>query len=172
ADAQSQPENNWVNIGAQYRSAPSDYLGRFSGAENPGFYGIGDFQLRGGDAWDSGGTFYYQANGNNLGQWDRSFDAKVGQQGTWGAEFSYQGIPYYGPMDAASIWTNSGALVPGVAPGSLGVTFRQIAPAVPSIGFPFTGVVAGPAIWQPVYRNSPAAQLFDYNINTRRDIFT
>jgi MtrB/PioB family decaheme-associated outer membrane protein len=168
---QSAPGSNWVTLGSQYDSGPSLYLGRYSGTVRPGFYGLGDFHIGQRDPWDSGGTNYFEANGSNLGLWNRSFDARIGQQGTWGLGFSYQGIPYYATDSFKSIWTSNGSLVPGVTPGGIGVTYRQIAPAVRSLGAPYPAGVVGPPVWQPVYTNSPGALLFNYNLSTRRDVF-
>ena len=67
---------------------------------------------------------------------------KGGQQGTWGVTFSYDGIPYYATDSFLSVWQPNGALVPGVAPGSLSSTAQ-----------------AAGLLW-----NEP--------LNTRRDIFT
>jgi len=161
AASQSEPADNWISIGAQYRSDRSFYLGRFSGAVDRGFYGLGDFQFRGRDAWDSGGTWYWEAIGRDLGFTDRSFSAKVGNQGTWGATLSYDGIPYNGTDSFKSVWTRYGTLVPGVAPGGLAVTFSQLAPA--------SGAFL--PVWIPVATNSPAALLFNYRIGTQRDVF-
>jgi MtrB/PioB family decaheme-associated outer membrane protein len=168
--------NNWVTVGGQYNSGPSYYLGRYSGAVDPGFYGIGDFRLGQRDAWDSGGTNYWQVQGSNLGFWDRSFEAKAGQQGTWGVTFSYQGIPYYATDSFQSVFQPNGALVPGVAPGSLGARMTPILPAVnnPYRTFPgFAATAAPPGALFPLFMPSPTnrPQLWNYDISTRRDVF-
>jgi len=166
--------NNWVTLGGQYNSSRSYYLGRYSGAVDPGFYGLGDFHYLYRDPWDSGGTNYFSMDGANMGLPDRSFNAKVGQQGTWGLSFSYDGIPYYATNQFKSIWQSNGALVPGVAPASIGlgsgIAFQKIAPAVASLGYPYPPGTAGPAIWQPVLTKSLG--LYNYNIGTQRDVFT
>src|ERR1035437_518743 len=123
--------NNWITLGGQYNSSGSTYLGRFNGAVSPGFYGLGDFHYLYRDPWDSGGTNYFSMDGANMGLPDRSFNAKVGQQGTWGLSFSYDGIPYYATNQFKSIWQSNGVLVPGVAPASIGlgsgIAFQNIA---------------------------------------------
>jgi len=173
ASSQSEPGSNWITVGAQYDSGPSFYFGRYTGTVNPGFYGLGDLHYAKRDPWDSGGTNYFEVNGANLGLWDRSFDLKVGQQGTWGLGFSYQGIPYYATDSFNSIWAGSNALVPGVAPGSETIIYKQIAPKVSSLGSPYVQPgPAGPAVWQPFYANSPSALLYNFDLNTRRDIYT
>ena len=109
-----QPSGNWVTIGGQYNSNGSYYLNRFNGNTHPGFYGIGDFHVGQRDAWDSGGTFFWNADGSNMGFDDRSFDANIGQQGRWALGFSYDGIPYAAQSNVPSVWQRNGATVPGV----------------------------------------------------------
>ena len=179
APAASEP-GNWIQIGGQYENNRGYYLDRYRGAPDPGFKGLLDFQLRGRDPWDSGGTNFWDVEGRDLGFQDRSFSARFGQQGTWELRFSYDGIPYFAADDFHSIWQRSGALVPGVAPGSIGlpsatasgVGFNGIAPAVKSLGFPYPSGVAGPAIWQPVFTKSYSGLLYNYAIGTQRDVFT
>jgi len=175
------PGDNWVEIGGEYQNNRGYYLDRYRGRPDPGFTGNLDLRIRGRDPWDSGGTRFWDIEGKDLGYQDRSFSAKFGQQGTWELHFSYDGIPYFGAEDFRSIWTKSGALVPGVAPASIGlptvagasgVAFKSIAPAVPSLGFPYVGKVAGPPIWQPVFSKSISGTLYNYTIGTQRDVFT
>lgn len=54
ADTALAPQpTNWITLGSQYNSDRSYYLNRFTGAVNPGFYGLGDFHIAERDAWDS-----------------------------------------------------------------------------------------------------------------------
>jgi MtrB/PioB family decaheme-associated outer membrane protein len=158
-----QPAGNWITIGGQYNSNGSDYLNRFNGNTHPGFYGLGDFHVGQHDAWDSGGTFYWDAEGNDLGFDDRRFDARIGQQGVWGLTFSYDGIPYEGQVNVPSVWQRSGATVPGVAPGSIPLVY----PKTPFV----RGVGSVNSLWLPVPDAALAGQLYGYNIGTQRDIF-
>lgn len=159
-----QPSGNWVTIGGQYNSNGSDYLNRFNGNTHPGFYGIGDFHVGQRDAWDSGGTFFWNAEGSNLGFDDRSFDANIGQQGRWELGFSYDGIPYEAQSNVPSVWQRNGATVPGVPPGSIPLVFGTT---------PFVaGSGAVNSLWLPVPDARLASQLFSYNIGTQRNIFT
>jgi MtrB/PioB family decaheme-associated outer membrane protein len=176
AAAAAPAPTNWISIGGDYQSTRSDYFNRFRGGVNPGLHGLWDFQARGRDAWDSGGTRYWELQGNDLGYEDRSFMARFGDQGSWGLGFSYDGIPYNATDTFHSIWQRSGALVPGVAPGSLGlgsgIAFRNLAPAT-TLGSPYLGSVTGPAIWTPQFTgSSPGSQLYNYHIGTQRDVFT
>jgi len=136
------PGDNWITVGGQYQSSGSDYFGRFTGQNHPGFYGLGDFHLDFRDPWDSGNTRYYSADGRDLGLPDRSVTVRAGQQGSWGVTFSYDGIPYYAQDHYLSVWQQGGVLVPGVQPGSLSNTAN-----------------AGNLLW-----NEP--------LSTQRDIFT
>jgi MtrB/PioB family decaheme-associated outer membrane protein len=169
----AEPSGNWVSIGSQYNSDRSYYLGRYSGAVGPGFYGLGDFHLGQRDPWDSGGTFYSEANGANLGFYDRSFDAKVGQQGTWGLGFSYQGIPYYATDNFHSIWTNNGALAPGLGPSSATLLPLNNFPSTPLLPSqpPLPGLPPVASVWVPTPSSKAATSLFGYNLSTQRNIF-
>ncbi len=154
---------NWIMLGAQYDSGRSDYLGRFSGTENPGFYGLGSFHYGQRDAWDSGGTHYFELNGSDLGLTSRSFNFKMGDQGTWGVTLSYDGIPYEASNNFQSVWTDHGQLVPGVAPGSIPLAFG---------GKPLvSGVGTINSLWLPTPVPSLASKLYNYNLGTLRDVF-
>lgn len=135
------PSKNQVTVGPVWQSNASPYFGRFSGRQNKGLYGLGDVTLEGGDAWDSGGTWYWRFRGTDLGYESRSAELAVGQQGTWGARLYYDGVPYMFSNSFRSVWDKSGNLVPGVAPGSI--------TNATTLGSRLTG----------------------FDINTRRDIF-
>jgi len=158
-----QPSGNWVTVGGQYNSNGSDYLNRFNGNTHPGFYGIGDFHVGQHDAWDSGGTFFWNADGSSLGFDDRSFEANVGQQGRWELGFSYDGIPYQAQSNVPSVWQRNGATVPGVPPGSIPLVF----PSTPFV--PGSGSVN--SLWLPTPDTGLRSQLFSFNIGTQRNIF-
>jgi MtrB/PioB family decaheme-associated outer membrane protein len=155
--------DNWVTLGVQYKSAPGAYLGRFQGSDGKGLYGIGDFQLRGSDPRDSGGTRYWDVEGRDLGFDDRSFIAKFGQQGTWGVQLSYDGIPYRAVNGFKSVWDGSGHLSAG-----LGGTLIPLAyPSTPL--FAFKAPVQ--SLWQPIPDTALAGQLVTFKLGTQRDIF-
>ncbi len=100
--------NNYVDVGAGYVSSTAPVFGRYSGLDSKGAFGIGDFLWRGRDAYDSGGTRYWSLEGHDLGLSSRSFDLDYGQQGMWGAQFYYLGIPYAQPGNFVTIYDNSG----------------------------------------------------------------
>ena len=154
--------SNWFEIGGQFNTSRSYYLGRYNGTVDPGLSALGSFHYGQRDAWNSGGTNYFEMDGRDLGSWDRSFSAKVGQQGTWGAWFAYDGIPYYGTNSFQSIYQSTGALAPGVTAASLSLSYVNL---IPKAGI-FT------SLWIPVATNSPAASMLHYNLDTRRDIYS
>ena len=110
--------DNYIDVGAGYVSGKSYYFGRFTGLVDPGF-AIGNFDFWGRDAWDSGGTRYWNIEGANLGLTSRSFSAEYGQQGTWGVKVYYDGIPYYASDSFKSVYNSNGTLVAGIAKGSV-----------------------------------------------------
>ena len=165
-----QPEN-WIQIGGQYNSARSFYLGRFTGTQDSGLYGLGDFHLGGRDAWDSGGTRYWSVDGKDMGFDSRSFVAKFGYQGSWGVQVSYDGIPYEATDNFHSVWTSNGSSV--VPYGSIPLNNFPATPQYPAkTGVPYTtaGFVV-PAIYFPITSPTLSSSLLDYNLSTRRDVF-
>ena len=73
------------------------------------------------DPWDSGGTTYFEATGENLtfnGNFfmpDGSASAKYGHQGQWGGEVSYDGISYFQSQTFHTIYPSSGTLAGGAS---------------------------------------------------------
>jgi MtrB/PioB family decaheme-associated outer membrane protein len=169
---------NWISVGGQYDSGRANYLNRFNGATGQGFYGLGDFHLGGGDAWDSGGTHYWSMDGKDLGLDSRSFNAKIGQQGTWGLQFSYQGIPYYSSTGFNSVWTGNGSLVPGIPYGGLTLNNWPSSPQYPALTTVTPNFINNraslpvAAIWFPIPSPSLSSSLYQYDLGTRRDVFT
>jgi MtrB/PioB family decaheme-associated outer membrane protein len=115
--------DNQVAAGVRYQSSDSALFGRYDGLPYKGLSGTLDFSLRSGDAWDSGGTHYFRAegsditvNGHDLAP-DASASVKYGEQGLWGLNVFYQGISYVQSLKFHSLLTPSGALQ--VAPYSL-----------------------------------------------------
>ena len=106
-------------LGGGWQSNVGIRYGRFNGLANNGFIGLGGFSLKGGDAWDSGDTFYYEAVGTDLGLSTRELSVKFGRQGSWGANFFYNGMTDFYSNNFHSVWNQSGGLVAGVAPGSI-----------------------------------------------------
>ena len=105
--------NNFVEIGAMNVVHDSAKFGEYNGLEQSGAYGVGNFDMRGGSAYEDGdGTMRYEAKGTNLGTTSRSLGATISDQGKWslGAGYdelshnitdSYQ-TPYQGEMGGNS----------------------------------------------------------------------
>ena len=162
SQAQTAEPNNWITLDGQYRSNRSSYLSRYTGATDPGFFGLGSLHLGERDAWDSGGTHYWSVDGYDMGLASRSIIGRFGEQGSWGATLSYDGIPYEGATPFKSVWTSSGALVPGVGPAGLTASYVPVLPANGAIN----------SLWMLQANNAPTGKLFTYRIGTQRDIFT
>ena len=113
------PYSNEIVVGGGWQSGTAQRYGRFTGLGSPGAIGIGAFKLHSGDAWDSGGTFYLDAEAMDLGITGRSGTLKFGEQGKWGVSFSYNGIPNYYSSQFHTIWNTNGTLANGIAPGSV-----------------------------------------------------
>ena len=160
-ETQAAAPGNWITIDGQYRSNRSSYLSRFTGATDPGFFGLGSFHLGDRDAWDSGGTHYWSVDGYDMGLASRSVIGRFGEQGSWGLTFSYDGIPYEGATPFKSVWTSNGNLVPGVGPASLTAPFVRLLPASGAVN----------SLWMPQAGNPPTGKLFNYQIGTQRDVF-
>jgi MtrB/PioB family decaheme-associated outer membrane protein len=126
---QALPYNNEVIVGLGWQSGVGIKFGRYTGLTDRGAFALGGFTLRGGDAWDSGGTSYYRAQGTDLGLDSRSLNLSFGQQGTWGVNLSYDGIPYFQSNTFHSLWGKSnGLLAPGILPGRINNLTRQAPP--------------------------------------------
>lgn len=118
---------NEITAGTMWQSNPSAYFGRYTGMQDHGWYAIGGINLHYGDAWDSGDTGYADLVGTNLGLDSRSIAGRFGQQGTWGITFGYDEIPYYQSNSFHTVFTpGTGALIGGVAPGSVSNTTTQL----------------------------------------------
>jgi MtrB/PioB family decaheme-associated outer membrane protein len=119
--------SNEIDVGVRYQSNTSPVFGRYTGNDSKGFGSLGGFHLKGGDAPDSGNTFFYEATGTNLDFQpnnvgpnnalapESELNVAVGQQGTWKANAYYNAITYtgqtfYSPYNAA------GNLAPGLTP--------------------------------------------------------
>ncbi len=115
----SGPLQNEVIIGGGWQSNTGIRYGRFTGLAKDGLFGLGGFTFRGGYKWDSDDASYYQAQATDLGLDSRSFSLKLGNQGTWGINFGYDGIPDYYSNSFHSVWGTGGGLLNGIQPGSI-----------------------------------------------------
>jgi MtrB/PioB family decaheme-associated outer membrane protein len=127
------PPLNELDIGAGWQSDTSYKYGRYNGMPYAGGFAVGRLHVQGGDAWDSGGTTYYDADANLMGWYNRSLHIKFGQQGTWGASFTYDNIPYFYSNEFHTVFGPGGGLIPGVAPGSISNVTTQLSGRLPVI---------------------------------------
>lgn len=110
-----------VSIGGVWQSEKSPIFGRYNGFTDSGFGAVGSFNVLSRDAWNSGGTTYFEAHGRNLNFTDSSnapeasVNVKYGQQGWWGAHVDYNAITYTGNT-IFTPYTSSGSLVNGLTP--------------------------------------------------------
>ena len=113
------PYSNEVVVGGGWTSGAAMRYGRYTGLGKAGGIGLGAFKIHSGDAWDSGGTFYFDAEGMDLGIDGRSGALKFGEQGKWGVNLYYNGIANYYSSQFHTVWNTNGSLATGVAAGSI-----------------------------------------------------
>lgn len=111
--------SNYVEIGVSNTSVSSAKFGEYTGLNKSGVDAIGNFSVRGGDAYGDGtGSTRWLINGTDLGTTSRSFDATISNQGLWNFGFSHDELrhnisdtyqtPYVGDMGG-----NAFTLAPG-----------------------------------------------------------
>ena len=119
--------DNSIEAGSLYTSSRSFKFGQYTGDTKNGGTGIGDFLVRGRDAWDSGTTTFWELTGDNLGLDSRSASFKYGEQGKWSAKVYYDGVPYWQSNSFHTVFDTSGtgALAGGLTRGG---TFAPVTP--------------------------------------------
>jgi MtrB/PioB family decaheme-associated outer membrane protein len=88
AASQTTPEKK-VEVGVGGVSDSSFKFGEYNGLQNQGPFGVGNFDLRGGAAYDSDSTWRWRLNGTNLGLETRNLFADFGKQGKFRFIFAY-----------------------------------------------------------------------------------
>jgi len=88
ATSQTTPEKK-VDLGIGGVSDSSFKFGEYNGLQNQGPFGIVNFDLRGGAAYDSSSTWRWRFNGTNLGLETRNLNAEFGRQGKFRFKFGY-----------------------------------------------------------------------------------
>lgn len=80
-----------VDFGALYASQSSARFGQYNGLESKGFYGLGGFDIRGGDGYDESrnSALRWKLGGSNLDTTSRSLDGSVSDQGKWKLNLGY-----------------------------------------------------------------------------------
>ena len=129
---------NYIEAGIESVSKSSAKFGEYNGLNKSGTEFIGNFSLRGGDAYEGGnGTLRWGVTGTDIGTTSREFGASVGNQGAWNLSFghdelrhnitdSYQ-TPQQGSMGGNSFTlpANFGAFDAGTLPGVQGLNAVQ-----------------------------------------------
>jgi MtrB/PioB family decaheme-associated outer membrane protein len=93
--ALTQPTST-VEIGAANVSTASAKAGEYDGLDKSGAYLIGNFRLRGGDAYAGGnGLRRWQLDGVDLGTTSRELAASVGDQSRWNLGFRYDELRHH-----------------------------------------------------------------------------
>jgi MtrB/PioB family decaheme-associated outer membrane protein len=81
---------NYIEVGIESVSKESASFGEYNGLNKTGIEFIGNFSVRGGDAYDGGnGTLRWGIKGTDLGTTSREFGANVGNQGKWNVTFGH-----------------------------------------------------------------------------------
>jgi hypothetical protein len=122
----------------------ADQAGRYNGFNSTGLDLVGGFDVMGRDAWNSGGTRYFEFNGSNLvlqtgsshfgtgiagdNNWssgvtnnfsnEGSVGFRAGQQGTWSFGANFDSITYTGNVidSLYTVYGNQAVLNPGLLP--------------------------------------------------------
>lgn len=110
---------NYIEVGAENVSKDSSKFGEYNGLDKSGGKLIGNFSVRGGDAYEGGdGTRRWSVTGSDIGTTSRSVSATVGNQGKWSFGVGYDELrhnlsntyqtPYQGSMGGNSFTLPAG----------------------------------------------------------------
>jgi len=108
-----------ITLGVNGVTESSAAFGRYNGMPNAGAGITGSINLHSRDAWDSGGTNYWNFTGDNLNVGlgeiapEASLNFKTGQQGIWGISASYDAMTYTASNTFTTILNPNGTLVSG-----------------------------------------------------------
>ena len=124
---------NTVEAGLSSTTRSSAKFGEYTGLNKSGERLIGNFSLRGGDAYGGNGTQRYELTGTDLGLTSRNFGASYSDQGKWSVGLVHDELthytsdsfqtPYNGTM-GGNIYTLS-----GFGSAATGVTTRTLTAA-------------------------------------------
>ena len=94
-DALTKPTNS-VDFGALYSSQDSARFGQYNGLNKQGAYGLGGFDVRGGNGYDQSkdSALRWKLGGANLGTTARSLDGSVSDQGKWKLNLGYDELQH------------------------------------------------------------------------------
>lgn len=86
---------NTVEIGVKNVTEKSSKFGEYNGLNDKGGSFVGNFNLRGGDAYNSNtGTYRYDFKGKDLGTTSRSISGSGSNQGSWSIGFGYDELQH------------------------------------------------------------------------------
>ncbi len=109
-----------VTFGVGGVTQSSAAFGRYNGMPDSGAGFVGGWNLRTGDAWDSGSTRYYSFTGDNVNVGfgggfapEATIDLKIGDQGSWEAFANYDAMTYTATDNFTTILDREGNLSPG-----------------------------------------------------------
>jgi MtrB/PioB family decaheme-associated outer membrane protein len=91
AASQTTPQKK-IQFGVGYVNGSSYKFGEYNGLGNSGPFGIGNFDIRGGGAYDSKDAYRWRMQGSNLGLQDRNLSVEFGKQGLYQVRFMYDEI--------------------------------------------------------------------------------
>ena len=173
---------NTVEVGAADVSAASAKASEYNGVRGKGLYGIGNFDLRGGGAYDSADTMRWRLKASDLGLEKRNVTLEAGEQGQYRIDLHYSELlrnrsdtfqtPYLGA--GGDVFTLPAAwlvpLVPRVSGSSPNA--RGLSPAVTASSALVAGVLTAPTAAQTATANAiQAADLpafHNANLSTKR----
>jgi MtrB/PioB family decaheme-associated outer membrane protein len=180
----TQPTNQ-VEAGVGYVSQDSFKFGEYNGLFNKGFYGIFNFDVRGGGTYDSNDPTRWRITGTDLGLDTRDVSAEFGQQGKFKINFGYDELrrnrsdtyqtPYQGAgsdtLTLPSNWVKP--FVPQV--NGSNINFRSLSPTTGLASSNVGGVVTPPTAAQQAIVNNIIANdvpaFHDVDLDTKRTTY-
>jgi len=94
------PYDNQIDLRVRATGGASAWSGRYNGLSQSGVGVVGSWWLRQRDAWNSGGTNYYEFRGDNFDLSGRntaplgSTTLRAGEQGRWGINLGYDAMTF------------------------------------------------------------------------------
>ncbi|HVI50472.1 MAG TPA: MtrB/PioB family decaheme-associated outer membrane protein [Candidatus Sulfotelmatobacter sp.] len=119
---------NEFSVGYGGVSGDSALFGRYDGLNKAGGFTTGTFRLQYRSVEDPHDTHYAVLEGDGLDFTSHalapsaSLSMKTGEQGLWGASFSYDGVPYSQSNNYQTLFDSSGNLQNGLTPRSVSTT--------------------------------------------------
>jgi MtrB/PioB family decaheme-associated outer membrane protein len=95
AIAEIRKPTNYIEFGVEHVSRDSAKFGEYNGLSESGAEVIGNFSVRGGDAYGGGdGTMRWGVTGSDLGTTSREFGATIQNQGRWNLGIGYDELKH------------------------------------------------------------------------------